>query len=64
MKTGGFIIADNVLWSGKVTENQKDEETTALDYYNKKELLIEIDGNQKIAEIYDKIKGILENIRD
>ena len=35
-----------------------------LDYYNKKGLLLEIDGNQKIVEIYDKIKGILENIRD
>ena len=35
-----------------------------LDYYNKKALLLEIDGNQKIVEIYDKIKGILENIRD
>jgi len=34
-----------------------------LDYYNKKGLLLEIDGNQKISEIYDKIKGILENIR-
>ena len=33
---GGLIIADNVLWSGKVTEHQKDEETTALDRYNKK----------------------------
>ena len=36
MDIGGLIIADNVLWSGKVTENQKDEETTALDNYNKK----------------------------
>ena len=35
-----------------------------LDYYNKKGLLLEIDGNRKIVEIYDKIKGILENIRD
>ena len=35
-----------------------------LDYYNKKGLFLEIDGNQKIVEIYDKIKGILENIRD
>ena len=35
-----------------------------LDYFNKKGLLIEIDGNLKIVEIYDKIKGILENIRD
>ena len=35
-----------------------------LDYYNKKGILLEIDGNQKIVEIYDKIKGILENISD
>ena len=35
-----------------------------LDYYNKKGHLIEINGNRKIVEIYDKIKGILENIRD
>jgi len=35
-----------------------------IDYYNKKGLLLEIDGNQKIVEIYDKIEGILENIRD
>ena len=33
---GGYIIADNVLWSGKVTEENKDEETMALDNYNKK----------------------------
>ncbi len=35
-----------------------------LDYYNKRGLLLEIDGSQKIVEIYSKIKGILENIRD
>jgi adenylate kinase len=35
-----------------------------LDYYNKKRILHEIDGSQKIAEIYYKIRGILENIRD
>ena len=35
-----------------------------LDYYNKRGLLLEIDGNQKIVEIYVKIEGILENIRD
>ena len=35
-----------------------------LDYYRKKGFLREIDGNQKIAEIYNKIKGILGNIRD
>ncbi|MAZ36822.1 MAG: methyltransferase [Crocinitomicaceae bacterium] len=35
---GGYIIADNVLWSGKVIEplNPKDEETQMLLEYNKK----------------------------
>ena len=36
MDVGGYIIADNVLWSGKVTEENKDEETMALHNYNKK----------------------------
>ena len=34
----GYIIADNVLWSGKVTQNKKDKETQSLDFYNKKML--------------------------
>ncbi|NNC94456.1 MAG: O-methyltransferase [Chitinophagales bacterium] len=33
---GGYIISDNVLWSGKVAQAQKDKETKALDDYNKK----------------------------
>ena len=38
LKPGAFIIADNVLWSGKVTEpiDPKDEETQALADFNKK----------------------------
>ena len=32
----GIIIADNVLWSGKVIEENKDFETKQLDLYNKK----------------------------
>jgi len=38
VRKGGFIIADNVLWSGKVTQpiNPKDKDTQALvDYCNK-----------------------------
>ena len=35
-----------------------------LDYYKKRGSLHEIDGNQNIDEIYNKIKGILDNIRD
>ena len=32
--TGGFIIADNVLWSGRVLEEEKDENTAALHDFN------------------------------
>ena len=38
MDIGGLIIADNVLWSGKVTKEEKDYEAVALDDYNKKML--------------------------
>jgi predicted O-methyltransferase YrrM len=34
VRPGGFIIADNVLWSGKVLEEEKDENTTALHEFN------------------------------
>ena len=30
LRHGGFIIADNVLWSGRVLDNEKDENTQAL----------------------------------
>jgi predicted O-methyltransferase YrrM len=33
---GGYIIADNVLWSGRVLDDKKDNRTKALDHYNKK----------------------------
>ncbi|MEN8185873.1 MAG: O-methyltransferase [Bacteroidota bacterium] len=37
MNSGGVILSDNVLWSGKVTEepNPKDKDTIALITYNK-----------------------------
>ena len=31
---GGFIIADNVLWSGRVLQDEKDENTRALHEFN------------------------------
>lgn len=49
---GGYIIADNVLWSGKVTEEEKDLETKSLDKYNK---LINLDK---------RVENILLPIRD
>jgi len=38
LRPGGFIIADNVLWSGNVIKNRTDmdEETLAIDLFNKK----------------------------
>jgi len=50
--TGGYIIADNVLWSGKVLDDEKDENTQALHDYNKKILADE------------RVENILLPIRD
>ncbi len=36
IQAGGLIIADNVLWSGKVVTNATDEATQALQLFNKK----------------------------
>ena len=36
VRIGGYIIADNVLWSGKVIEDKKDKETLAIHQYNQK----------------------------
>jgi len=49
---GGFIIADNVLWSGKVTEENADRETEALKSYSKK---IHLD---------DRVENVLFPVRD
>ena len=46
INVGGYIIADNVLWSGKVTHEEKDEETTILDKYNKM-----INNNKNVENI-------------
>ena len=52
VRAGGFIIADNVLWSGKVVDAEKDENTQALHDYNKKIL----------AD--DRVENVLLPIRD
>ncbi len=36
VNTGGLLIADNVLWSGKVLEETKDAETQAIHNFNEK----------------------------
>lgn len=35
-RKGGFILADNVLWSGKVLDEKMDKDTDALVNFNKK----------------------------
>jgi predicted O-methyltransferase YrrM len=52
VRTGGFIIADNVLWSGKVLEKEKDEETQALHDFNQ----------MVLAD--DRVVNVLVPIRD
>ena len=36
VKKGGFILIDNVLWSGKVTESRMDKDAERIDAFNKK----------------------------
>ena len=54
VKKGGFIIADNVLWSGKVTKpvDLKDKET---------KVLIEL---AELIESDDRVENVLMPIRD
>lgn len=52
LKIGGYIIADNVLWSGKVLDKNQDKETIALSKYN------QLIHNDK------KVENILLPIRD
>lgn len=52
VRPGGFIIADNVLWSGKVLDEYKDVDTQALH-----------DFNQKVLAD-DRVENVLLPIRD
>lgn len=36
VRTGGFIIADNVLWYGKVLDEKQDKDTRAIHDFNEK----------------------------
>jgi predicted O-methyltransferase YrrM len=36
VRPGGFILADNVLWSGKVLDEKPDKDTRAITTFNKK----------------------------
>ena len=52
VRKGGFIVADNILWSGRVIDEEKDNRTKVLDNYNKTIL----------AD--DRVENVLLPIRD
>jgi len=58
VRPGGFIIADNVLWSGRVVEEEKDEETQALHDFNKKVI-----ADERIANVLLPIRDGLMVVR-
>ena len=51
LSVGGYIIADNVLWSGKVVEKVQNEETKALVAYSKK-----VQQDQRVENILMPIR--------
>lgn len=46
VRPGGFIIADNVLWSGRVLDDEKDENTKALHAFNQK-----VQGDDRVSNV-------------
>jgi len=52
MVSGGFILADNVLWSGKVLDEKPDKDTRAI-----------IEFNRKVSED-PRVESVLLPIRD
>ncbi len=52
LRPGGLMIADNVLWDGKVTQVEKDKKTKMIDDFNKK---IQAD---------DRVENLILPIRD
>ena len=52
LKIGGLIVADNVLWSGKVTEEVSDNETQSIKNFNTK------------VKNDERVENIIVGIRD
>ena len=60
LRIGGIILADNVLWSGKVLdlETYNDESTVALDEFNKK-----VQADNRVSNILFAVRDGLLTIR-
>ncbi len=55
VREGGIILADNVLWSGKVIQDKTDKDTRAIMEFNRK-----IQANQRVENVLLPIRdGIL-----
>lgn len=52
VRSGGFIFADNVLWSGKIIEEKKDKDTQKL-----------ADFNDKVQQD-NRVENVIVSIRD
>lgn len=52
LRPGGLMIADNVLWDGKVTRLEKDKTTQIIDDFNKK------------VQADDRVENLILPIRD
>ena len=52
VRSGGFIFADNVLWSGKIIDEQKDKDTKKLAEFNDK------------VQQDNRVENVIVSIRD
>ena len=52
VRSGGFILADNVLWSGKIIDEQKDKDTQKLAEFNSK------------VQQDNRVENVIVSIRD
>jgi predicted O-methyltransferase YrrM len=58
VRQGGFIITDNVLWKGKVTEETNDKRTRLIDEFNKK-----IQGDERVENLLLPVRDGLMIVR-
>ncbi|MEM9824835.1 MAG: class I SAM-dependent methyltransferase [Bacteroidota bacterium] len=58
IKAGGIILADNVLWSGKVVQKGNDADTRVIDTFNKK-----VQADERVENLILPIRDGLSIIR-
>jgi len=58
VKAGGIILADNVLWSGKIVKKENDKDTRNMDAFNKK-----IQADPRVENVILPIRDGLTLIR-